>query len=189
MIVGAALLVSAFFVLVAIRNFVIPPFCLFLCRAFPSRSRVVPKADDPSTPLLLQFMIWPGRLYLQHFLHPESIGLFHCHRWEKMRSIVLSGFFIEQRMWPYVSTERLHDWCSEWIEHVSPSFYTMTRDVIHRVAFWNEDCWTLFYMSKARSDDWGYFERLPNGDLGPMIPWREAIKSRVPSLETKEISP
>lgn len=180
--IAAAILVLLIVWLLAAGDFWIPAFCGFLCRAFPSRSRVVPKADDPSTPLLLQFMIWPGRLYLQHFLHPETAGLFHRHRWEKMRSIVLSGNFIEER--------RTHEsFYSDWISHHSLSAYSMTRDVIHRVAFWSQDCWTLFYMSRARSDDWGYFRRLPDGTLSPMIPWREAIKCRVPSLEKGAIEP
>lgn len=176
--ITAAILILSIVWLLAAGDFWIPWLCNELCGLFPSRSRVVPKADDPSTPLLLQFMIWPGRLYLQHFLHPETAGLFHRHRWEKMRSIVLSGGFVEER-------PESHDW----ISHHSLSTYSMTHEVIHRVAFWSQDCWTLFYMSKERSDDWGYFRRLPDGTLSPMISWREAIKCRVPSLEKGVIEP
>lgn len=167
-------------VLVWLHNHWIPPACLWLCRTFPSRSRVVPKADEPSVDLLLQFMIWPGRLYLQHFIHPETGGYFHRHRWSFMRSLVLSGYFIEQRPIGRCSVR--------WVEHVSPSIYSMDHNTIHRVAFWSEDCWTLFYMSKERTDLWGYYKRLPNGCLSTMIPWRAAVMCRVPSLETKEIT-
>lgn len=159
--------------------------CRALVAAFPNRARVVPKADDPSTPLLIQFMIWPGRLYLQHFVNPESPLVYHVHRWHFMRSIVLSGHFLERRLTilPDSSTR------GESIHHEAITSYTMDRNVVHHVTYWSSQCWTLFYMSKERDDAWGYYELGPRGKISELIPWRTYIQQRVPSLETGEVVP
>lgn len=165
--------------------------CRALCSLFSSRHRTVPAAEDPSRPLLRQFAIvratsWIGRrygaLYLQHFITPESLDWAHRHRWAHMRSWVLSGYFIEERL-PHV----------ELIAHVAPSSYDMRATVIHRVSAWSEKCWTLFHMSPEVSDNWGYYrivdrKAATHRVLGPFIHWRAHIVKRVPSLDTGKVA-
>jgi hypothetical protein len=151
----------------------IAAICRWLCRTFPTRSRIVPRADDGATPLLTQFMVLPNIVYLQHFEGPESVDFFHRHRWAYMRSLVLSGYYVEER-----PNEGL-------IVRGAGHSHKMDHSTIHRVDFWSHDCWTLFFMWKP-SDDWGYYPRNAITDAG-FIPWRNFVKRRVPALETGKI--
>ena len=162
-----------------------------LCLALPGRFRIVPEAST-GEPMLRQLAIirggsWIGKrvgaLYLQHFDAPEPRGYAHIHRWRRMRSLVLSGSFIEERPIDV-----------EYIAHMRGDRYEMDRKVIHRVEWWSPRCWTLFHMSVEQSDAWGWFE-IANRDsstrqrvLGCFIPWRKHIAKRVPSLDTREIT-
>lgn len=158
-----------------------------LCVLMPWRHRVVPAAEDPSRPLLRQFALlrasrW-GALYLQHFVTPEAHDFAHIHRWMRMRSWVLSGFFIEERPIDFVRH----------IAHFRFTSYTMDRSVIHRVAEWSPRCWTLFWMSPETTDAWGWFPIVNRAAtkrhhiLGSFRPWREHIVKRVASLDTGRI--
>lgn len=146
--------------------------CRGLCRAFPDRYRVVPRADDPETPMLDQFMIVPGRVYLQHFRSAESIDWFHHHRWETMRSIVLSAFYVEER--PLGRS---------YFTRYALTTHTMDHDTIHRVDYWHPHCWTLFFMGRDL-EEWGYYAR----DLRSYVPWREFVRRRIPNLERGQVT-
>lgn len=141
--------------------------CRALCRAFPERHRVIPRADDPEIPMLDQFMLIPGKLYLQHFRSEESQDWFHHHRWDHMRSIVLSAFYVEERALgkSYRVRQRGRS-------------HTMDHDTIHRVDYWHPYCWTLFFMGEDLKE-WGYYGR----DLDCYYPWEEFVRRRVPKLE------
>jgi len=154
----------------------IAAFCRWLCRTFPNRARIVPRADDGVTPLLTQFMIIPRVLYLQHFEGPETNDYFHRHRWHYMRSFVLSGFYIEERPGQKFYSRR------------AGRTHKMDHSTVHRVEYWSSDCWTLFLMLRP-GDDWGYYARQGKGDLGRYTPWRDFVKKRVPTIETKQIAP
>lgn len=176
-------------------DLLVSSFCFWLCRAFPSRARIIPHAEDPDKDLLLQFLVWPLRrrkpeegpapvsYYLQHFLTAESRDWYHKHRWSHMRSFVLSGWFLEHRP--------IQD---RYLNHGRWSTYTMGRDVVHHVAYWSAHCWTLFIVRGA-SDDWGYYPKFVfgKGRYGNVshrfmkdhyVPWRPHIKRRVVNLET-----
>jgi hypothetical protein len=166
----------------------------YVVKAFSKRARLLPRADDPTKPLLRQVLLYHNKakgvsVYLQNFIGPESFYWFHRHRWEYMRSLVLSGMYLEERpfaMHPKspeakagVTLHRLYQRCRFESHH-------MDHDTIHRVDYWAPLCWTIFY-TKGPSDDWGYF---PRGDYSEAayVPWRQFIKARVPSLETGKLS-
>lgn len=133
-------------------------FYSFISKLFPSRCREVPAIDGGV--LLQQVRITSG-IYLQHFCKPEPEGIFHIHRWENMRSFVLTGHFTEQRLRAdKTKVEKRHRFLST---------YTMTRDVLHRVSYWSPKCWTIFCFSGG-GKDWGYFDEQFN-----YTPWDEYI--------------
>jgi hypothetical protein len=152
----------------------------YVVKAFSKRARLLPRADDPTKPLLRQVLLYHNKakgvsVYLQNFVGPESFYWFHRHRWEYMRSLVLSGMYLEERPdWPHL------------IQRCRFKSHSMDHDTIHRVDYWAPLCWTIFY-TKDPSDDWGYF---PRGDYSEAayVPWRQFIKARVPSLETGKLS-
>jgi len=150
--------------------------CRALCRYFPSRCRVIPRADEPGTPLLTQFVVWPEKLYLQHFHSPESRDYFHWHRWEYMRSFVLSGQYREEH--PVAAH------FSWFIVRSRFQSHRMTNLWLHRVDSWSPKCWTLFYMGKVVDPEWGY---VPRG-LGPSIPWHRFVNEKIPHIETGKVT-
>lgn len=166
--------------------------CRWLCRVLPSRARTIPHATDASRPLLTQFALWragKGRLaiYLQHFESPEPETHLHRHRWKWMGSLVLSGWFREERATtpPIVG----HYCWTRPIAHRAGTAYSMRKQDVHRVSWWSQRCWTLFVMWDA-DDDWGYWERrTSDGTWVRFIPWREHIQKRVPSLDTGKVTP
>lgn len=180
--------------LISLYDRMISAFCWWLCAALPHRARVIPHAEDPGNPLLQQVLLWsrPERLvgqssccserkpsvsvYLQHFLTPESPDYAHRHRWQYMRSVVLSGYFVEFRyqVWPLRS---------KLLFHRRLSTYTMNHKTIHQVRYWSRHCWTIFVAVNA-SDDWGYYNTL----TGRFTHWRQHVKRRVPALETGELT-
>lgn len=147
-------------------------FCfLWLFDKFPSRARIVPRADDPETPMLMQVALVRGRLYLQRFIAPESRDFFHNHRWRYMRSLVLSGSYVEERPGGKLIRRR------------AGRSHSMDSTTIHRVLWWSPCCVTLFYMSKRHAPTWGYFEAKPLR-FAQFTDWREFVKRRIPSLES-----
>jgi hypothetical protein len=166
-----------------------------LITVVPSRYRVVPRAEAPETPLLEQFALirgasWIGRrfgaLYFQHFCNPEPSGFAHRHRWARMRSLVLSGGFVEERFAIGVDGVRRAELWPHW----RGSSYSMGASDIHRVAWWGPRCWTLFHMSVTQTDSWGWYAIEPASfastrrQLGAFTPWREHIVRRIESLDT-----
>lgn len=161
-----------------------------LCAALPGRHRVIPTATDPSRPLLEQFAVMRqcrfGALYLQRFVNPELPRYFHRHQWRSMRSVVLSGTFTEERA-PLIY---IGDWSNSQLAlqshsttmhtHRRLSTYAMDRSVIHRTHSWSSRCWTLFWMSSPKLEDWGYYDR---DAAWRWIPWREQIAKQIPSLD------
>lgn len=145
-----------------------------LARVFPSRYRLIPRAQD-GKPLLRQFKIFSW-CYLQSFVSAEVMQRFHVHRWRYMLSFVLSGEFAEER---YPGTM--------YIIHTAPSVYQMDDTVVHRFARVAPNTWTLFFMfGKNRHElpgDWGYFQR-PHWDSLKYQPWDQEIpeERRVKSL-------
>ena len=149
---------------------------LWLFVNLPNRSRVVPAADDPATQMLMQFALIKGRLYLQHFMTAESYDYFHTHRWTYMRSFVLSSGYVEERPGGFnITRTRFHT-------------HSMDHSTIHRVAYWDDNCVTLFYMSKEQTDAYGYHRAYPLRHTD-FIGWRDHVQHRIPSLETGEITP
>lgn len=172
-----------------------------LIACFPSRHRVIPRSDAPEIPLLEQFAVLRqtrklGALYLQRFVSPEAPGVFHRHQWRRMRSFVLSGEFTEERapiayvgynttgigvggdaLWrPYHYGAR----SGGYITHRRFQTYTMDRSVVHRTHAWGPRCWTLFWMSSPKLEDWGYYD----ADRGfAFTHWRDRIKKQIPSLD------
>jgi hypothetical protein len=170
-----------------------------LCALLPSRHRIIPTATDPSRPLLEQLAVLHmgrfGAIYLQRFVNPELPRFFHRHQWHRMRSVVLSGEFVEERA-PLVFVgdvlPQLPDHYTpiipayhipRYITHRRLSTYTMDRTVIHRTHSWSTRCWTLFWMSSPKLEDWGYYDR-ENG--WAYTPWREQIAKQIPSLDVPE---
>jgi hypothetical protein len=180
-------------------DWLIDTLCRALCAWFPSRARLIPTSTDPSRPLLLQFAVMRmcrfGALYLQHFANPELPRFFHRHQWHRMRSFVLSGEFTEERApFGYLDDQRGRQWCTgscicrqtayagpQYIAHKRLSTYTMGREVIHRTHAWGPRCWTLFWMSSPKLEDWGYYDREREWAF---THWREQIQKRVASLDT-----
>lgn len=143
-----------------------------LARAFPSRYRVIPRRSD-GKPLLRQFKLFEtaagNGVYIQSFVRGEERELFHCHRWRRMVSIVLSGAFMEER---YPGAPYGPRFGGRFLVlHAAPSVYTMDWTTIHRLDDVMPRTWTLFFMWGNR-EDWGYFAR-PN--LVEYWPWNEAI--------------
>lgn len=186
--------------------------CWMLCACWPSRARTIPFSGDPSRPLLTQFMVWPdggriGGIYLQHFHAADSWERFHCHRWARMRSWILSGSYTEERARSlsdaftqsiferWEPSESYGPWLaraaapSRMITHSRFTSYTMTGEDIHRVERWDPLCWTIFHMRRNNGDKWGYWDRKgpETSEFGPFIPWREGILQRVASLETGKV--
>lgn len=156
--------------------------CRGLCALIPSRHRIVPGHKDPSVPLLRQFAIIRmgrfGALYLQHFCNPEPAH-YHRHKWDRMRSFVLSGMFVEER--PSIGMHM--------IGHSRLTSYAMDRDTLHRVVLWGPRCWSLFWMSPQYDNDrFTFYERNPDGTAGKATHWRDYLAARVPSLDTGEIT-
>ena len=147
--------------------------CWWLFNTFPSRARRIPCEDGISGTKLVQFMIWPNRLYLQHFMQPEQYEYFHNHRWGHMRSFILSGSYVEERP-------------ESMITHGRFTTHTMDDTVKHRVHWWSEHCWTLFYMGEVVDPYWSFFHR----DTGNQETWAEHIPKygRVANLETGELT-
>ena len=128
-----------------------------LARMFPSRYRLITGLHG--LPLLRQFKIFEW-LFLQSFENPEGRDMFHRHRWGKMYSLVLSGWFIEERYPGEL-----------YIVHNAPSFYSMDHTVIHRIAKHAARSWTLFFMFH-NDEYWGYYPRPVDVEF---IPWEDAI--------------
>lgn len=159
--------------------------CRGLCRAFPHRTRRIPRIDGEGV-LLTQFVIIPDALFLQHFHCPDQ-ELPHNHRWGYMRSFVLSGWYAEWRFKRTPSGEIVR---AQIIHHRSPSTFTMNKGTVHRVTAWSRYCWTLFYVADTYSHydmdtrelvaEWGYFQK-----DGKYIPWHQAIPThlRIPSVK------
>ena len=159
-----------------------------------ARSRVIPHAEAPDEPLLTQALVlhWGAlSIYLQHFETPEAWEYFHRHRWAWMRSIVLSGYYVEER--PGAAPESAEfgymqssSWAgaSDFLAHKRGDTFALQPSTIHRVSVWSPECWTLF-LTWRPSDDWGYYARAD----GEFIPWREFVQRRVASLETGLVAP
>lgn len=137
-----------------------------LVRWFPSRYRLIPRRSD-GAPLLRQFKIFGGSntkhgCYLQSFVNAEERDLFHVHRWRRMISIVLSGWFVEERypgLPPVCSHRRSSSVAFKFLRlHKRLSIYFMDNTVIHRLHGVGPRTWTLFFMI-GNENDWGYFER------------------------------
>lgn len=138
--------------------------CAVLARHFPGRYRVIPRMPD-GVPLLRQFRLFSfGKeaprgtppwyhvsCFLQSFVAPENYEHFHLHRWRYMLSFVLTGEFVEERLGGML------------LKHTAPSVYSMSDDVIHRLAYVESHTWTLFFMLGKNqhqvSGGWGYFAR------------------------------
>ncbi len=157
-----------------------------LARVFPGRYRLIPRMPD-GAPLLRQFRLcsfgkeeprgvppkWHFSIYLQSFVNPEVFDDFHIHRWGRMISFVLSGWFLEERreeFWGILRTFRTWH-----VPHTAPSFYTMRSDVIHRFHDVGPRTWTLFVMMGRNKlnppGGWGYYDRYK----GSYRPWDAAI--------------
>ena len=148
--------------------------CLMLCGLFPNRVRTIPRADKPEAPLLTQFVIIPERLYLQHFHNAESTDYIHNHRWDYMRSFVLSAEYKEEiGSVGFVTRKRFKT-------------HKMNARTLHRIHSWGENCWTVFYMGKVVNPNWGY----SNMCTGKFIPWHEFIadENKLSHIETGEIT-
>lgn len=165
-------------------------FCLLLCSLMPWRARVIPRADEPSRLLLRQFLVchW-GKLsiYLQHFEGPEAWEWFHKHRWDYMRSFVLSGRYVEERAEDVWDEDEILGFRTVHNHYQRRRFnsHRLYPESIHRVEWWDPLCWTMFVTYNPRHE-WGYY---PRGKYSSedFVPWRDFIKSRVPSLETGKI--
>ena len=141
----------------------------WLCRTFPSRYREVPHATS-GKPMLRQFKL-PGRAYLQSFVDAEEYEYMHNHRWDKVRSFILSGWYDEERPGRQV------------IRRKRFTTYTMTRDVIHRIEFWAPRTWTLFIQSEGQDlSQWRYYVAHPLRWAG-QVKWEDHIQNRVANLE------
>ncbi len=156
-----------------------------LARVFPGRYRVIPRMPD-GAPLLRQFRIlsigaekprgvppwYHFSVYLQSFVNAEVEGEFHVHRWRRMISLVLSGWFCEERVDLSIGVTQGGAYR---IAHLSPSVYTMASGDIHRFHYVAPRTWTLFIMVGRNEDKpmggWGYYARA----TGEYRPWDQAI--------------
>lgn len=138
-----------------------------LNKLFPTRCREIPHVDGGV--LLRQVRVFKN-VYLQQFAQPEVVDMFHLHRWSKMRSFILSGHYVEERL--YADKTRAK------IRHQRFTTFTMTRDVVHRVHYWSPRCWTLFIYSDDNLG-WGYIDPDHN-----FTDWQDYIPSakRVDSI-------
>lgn len=128
-----------------------------LNKLFPDRCREIPGVNGKT---LLQQVRVGKRFYLHRFLQPEPKDIFHIHRWMKMRSFVLWGNYVEERMYADRTTSK--------IKHRMWSTFSMDKSVVHRIDEWN-NAWTLFYFS-GNNSSWGYLDKDFN-----FTPWDEYI--------------
>lgn len=129
---------------------------------FPKRCREIPAVNGG---VLLQQIRITKTAYMHHFVQPEPAGKFHLHRWTKMRSFILTGHYIEERLYADRSTKK--------IRHRFLQTFAMGREAIHRIDYWSPGCWTLFFYS---DDDlgWGYVD----GETFEYTPWDEYIPEK-----------
>lgn len=118
------------------------------------------------------------RIYLHHFVGPDPEGL-HLHPWRWGFSIILAGFYREERRW--CAGEKARD--VRW-------FAVVNADTLHRVVVPDgRDCWSLFFHS-ARVCNWGFLRanvartRFAYREVGEDKPtahsdwWRSAPRGR-----------
>lgn len=122
-------------------------FYKLMSKIIPNRCREIPHVSGG---ILLQQIRVFKNCYLQHFVQPEVIDIFHLHRWSKMRSFILCGHYVEERIYSDRTTNK--------IEHSFLESFSMDRSVNHRIDYWSPRCWTLFIYS---DDDlgWGYIDK------------------------------
>lgn len=158
---------------------------MFLARVFPSRYRVLSRADG--RPFFRQFKVlsigkeeprgippwYHVSIFFQSFMLPDDADSFHIHRWRRMVSLVLSGELTEDRG-PVGGL----------ITHRAPTIYTMSSNVVHRAAAVAPRTWTLFVMLGANTHKleggWGYFNW--KGGFTDYRPWNEVRSSDVKPL-------
>ena len=150
-------------------------FYSLVSKLLPKLCREIPHPNGGV--LLQQIKVWDRKgtvAYLQHFCQPEEKDVFHRHRWDYMRSIVLTGHYVEERPnFHYVGLPQ-----KEFIKRHWFKTHTMDAKVIHRISHWSPRCWTLF-ITKNNKHTWGYYNR-----DGVFTPWDEYIPEarRVKSL-------
>jgi len=133
-------------------------FYFIVSKIFPKRCREIPAMDGG---ILLQQVRVTKNSYLHHFVKPEPVDMFHKHRWKKMRSFVLTGRYVEERLSPEGDVSE--------VKHKFGQTFTMDKSTIHRVSYWSPRCWTWFFFGES-DGDWGYYDRQMN-----YTPWDEYI--------------
>ncbi len=113
--------------------------------------------ETDGSPYLTRIMfprIFGMRLFLHHFHRGDGDQDLHNHPWKWAASLVLSGFYIEERLEGVIPMKGL-----------KPTVMTETRVVTrfnflrdtdyHRVDSLHGDVWTLF-LTGPRTQDWGF---------------------------------
>lgn len=140
--------------------------------------------SDDGTPYLERYYIctlFGVRFYLHRFVGSDPARGLHDHPWAWARSIVLSGWYFEERR-----DGKLHK--VRW-------FNKLTGDTFHRVILPKHDvwvtthyehgnvtsssqwvrcdqpCWTLFFHAAEYSKPWGFLKMRDSTGMGYWKPW------------------
>lgn len=89
------------------------------------------------------------RVYLHRFVGSDPARGLHDHPWRWAVSLVLAGFYIEER--------RTGTAPVRWLN-------VLTGDTFHRVVLpdGERDAWTLFIHRQGRAKSWGFLRAFPN---------------------------
>lgn len=103
--------------------------------------RIISDGDKPYLERYYLFTVWGVRFYLHRFVASDPDRGLHDHPWPWAFSIILSGWYYEQRRGS-LSERHWFNW--------------ITGDVFHRVILANGPVWTLFAHRSRRSKEWGF---------------------------------
>lgn len=121
--------------------------------------------SDGETPYLERYYLWTifgWRFYLHRFVGSDPDRGLHDHPWIRAFSIVLSGWYIEERR----TGSRPVVW-----------FNSLGADTFHRVVLPPcGPCWTLFFHRTGKAKEWGFLKR--RGGVQVFEPYTYAREGR-----------
>ena len=109
--------------------------------------------SDKGTPYLERYYLFTVlgvRFYLHHFVGSDPARGLHDHPWPWAGSVVLSGYYLEERRGTTGTVRHTVRWCN-----------VLTGDSFHRlvlptVANQGQPCWTLFFHRAVKAKRWGF---------------------------------
>lgn len=134
-------------------------------------ARIISDGEAPYLERYYLFTLLGWRFYLHRFVGSDpDLGL-HDHPWVRAFSIVLSGWYWEERR----SGRRKVRW-----------FNALTGDTFHRVVlpvqYASEQewpCWTLFFHRTGKAKEWGFLNAIDEtGEIKIFEPYTYAREGR-----------